>query len=194
MYFEKVKELIEKSTKRVLEKLEILHREIKDSIEKLNSLEECNNSLKIARKKSRTSITKLLAGLLGIVTPLSIVSFIKSESLASRFTLKEKLYETSTKTYSENNTESESYHKLMETITWEKLKDIPASRTLEVLGEVKIEDGKVQAIINLSENIRKLDGWEFSEDKLKIEKEFTNNVSYELPIVDYAGNKSIVNI
>ncbi len=142
--FEKVKELIEKSTKRVLEKLEILHREIKDSIEKLNSLEECNNSLKIARKKSRTSITKLLAGLLGIVTPLSIVSFIKSESLASRFTLKEKLYETSTKTYSENNTESESYHKLMETITWEKLKDIPASRTLEVLGEVKIEDGKVK--------------------------------------------------
>ena len=63
-----------------------------------------------------------------------------------------------------------------------------------IFQENKIEDGKVQAIINLSENIRKLDGWEFSEDKLKIEKEFTNNVSYELPIVDYAGNKSIVNI
>ena len=32
----------------------------------------------------------------------------------------------------------------MKTITWEKLKDIQVSRTLEALGKVKIEDGKVK--------------------------------------------------
>lgn len=58
--------------------------------------------------------------------------------------LPKKNYKTTTKTYSENNTESESYHKLMKTITWEKLKDIQVSRTLEALGKVKIEDGKVK--------------------------------------------------
>ena len=26
------------------------------------------------------------------------------------------------------------------------------------------------------------------------EKEFTNNISYELPIIDYAGNKTIINV
>ena len=62
------------------------------------------------------------------------------------------------------------------------------------LTENKISDGKVKAIINLSENIRKLEGWKFSEDKLKIEKEFTNNISYELPVIDYAGNKGIIKV
>lgn len=60
--------------------------------------------------------------------------------------------------------------------------------------ENKISDGKVNAVINLSEEIKELDGWNFSDDKLKAEKEFTNNISYELPIVDYAGNKTIVNV
>lgn len=62
------------------------------------------------------------------------------------------------------------------------------------LTENKISEGKVNGIINLSEKIRKLEGWELSEDKLKAEKEFTNNISYELPIIDYAGNKSIINV
>ena len=62
------------------------------------------------------------------------------------------------------------------------------------LVENKISDGKVNAIINFNENIRNLEGWKFSEDKLKAEKEFTNNISYQLPIIDYAGNKSIVEI
>lgn len=60
--------------------------------------------------------------------------------------------------------------------------------------ENKITDGRVNAIIKLSEQIRKIEGWKFSENGLKLEKEFTNNVSYELPIVDFAGNKSIINI
>ena len=62
------------------------------------------------------------------------------------------------------------------------------------LTETKISGGKVNATINLSEKIREFDGWKFSADKLKTEKEFANNISYELPIVDYAGNKSIVNV
>ena len=60
--------------------------------------------------------------------------------------------------------------------------------------ENKISDGKVNAVINLSEEIKNLDGWNFSDDKLKAEKEFTNNISYELPIVDYAGNKSVIDV
>ena len=62
------------------------------------------------------------------------------------------------------------------------------------LTENKISDGKVNAVINLNEKIRNLEGWKISNDKLKVEKEFTNNISYELPITDYAGNKSIINI
>ncbi len=60
--------------------------------------------------------------------------------------------------------------------------------------EQGISGGKVNAIINLSEYIRNLEGWKVSENKLKIEKEFTNNISYKLPIVDYAGNESTINI
>ena len=60
--------------------------------------------------------------------------------------------------------------------------------------EVKIQDGKVNGEITLNENIRKIDGWSFKENNLKITKEFTNNISYQLPITDYAGNTSNVDI
>lgn len=60
--------------------------------------------------------------------------------------------------------------------------------------EKVISDGRVNAVINLSETIRKIDGWKMSDNNLNIEKEFTNNISYELPIEDYAGNKSIVKV
>lgn len=62
------------------------------------------------------------------------------------------------------------------------------------LSEKKISNGKVNGSVKLSETIRKIDGWKFSQDNLKIEKEFTNNISYELPITDYAGNTAIVGI
>ncbi len=62
------------------------------------------------------------------------------------------------------------------------------------LTENKISDGKVNALIKLSEEIRKLDGWENEKNKLEIQKEFTNNISYDLPIVDYAGNKTIIKV
>lgn len=60
--------------------------------------------------------------------------------------------------------------------------------------EEKITNGKSKAIIDINEQIRNLDGWNLSSNKLKIEKEFTNNISYELPVVDYAGNQTMVNI
>lgn len=60
--------------------------------------------------------------------------------------------------------------------------------------ETKIQDGKVNGEITLNENIRKIDGWSFKENNLKITKEFTNNISYQLPITDYAGNTSNVDV
>lgn len=60
--------------------------------------------------------------------------------------------------------------------------------------ETKISNGKVKGNVKLSETIRKIDGWNFLQDNLKIEKEFTNNISYELPITDYAGNTTVVKI
>lgn len=57
-----------------------------------------------------------------------------------------------------------------------------------------IAEGKVKGSVNLSENIRRIDGWEFSQDNLQITQVFTNNISYELPIIDYASNKTMVNI
>lgn len=60
--------------------------------------------------------------------------------------------------------------------------------------EKKITDGKVEGTIQLSEKIREFEGWKFSEDKLKLQKEFTNNISYELPITDFAGNLAMIPI
>lgn len=81
-----------------------------------------------------------------------------------------------------------------------ELKEIDTKITIDNIApkgnfsENKITDGKVNGNIILNEKIRDIEGWKFSEDKLKLEKDFTNNISYELPIVDYAGNKSIVNV
>ena len=60
--------------------------------------------------------------------------------------------------------------------------------------ETKIQDGKVNAEITLNENIRNIDGWKKSSNNLALTKEFTNNISYNLPITDYAGNTSNVEI
>ena len=57
------------------------------------------------------------------------------------------------------------------------------------LVEDKIDGGKVNAIIQGNEKIRELEGWNLLENKQQMEKIFTNNISYELPIQDYAGNQ-----
>ena len=50
-------------------------------------------------------------------------------------------------------------------------------------------------MINVNEEIRPLDGWEDTDGKNKIwKKEFTNNITYEIPIIDYAQNESIIKI
>ena len=54
---------------------------------------------------------------------------------------------------------------------------------------------KLIGIINVNEEIRPLDGWEDTDGKNKIwKKEFTNNITYEIPIIDYAQNESIIKI
>lgn len=60
--------------------------------------------------------------------------------------------------------------------------------------ESKVADGKINASISLSEKIKNLEGWKFSDDGLCIDKEFMNNISYELPIIDFAGNVGKVDV
>ena len=51
-----------------------------------------------------------------------------------------------------------------------------------------IEQGKVEVIIQVNEAIRKLEGWNKKENQYS--KIFENNISYELPIIDLAGNST----
>lgn len=50
----------------------------------------------------------------------------------------------------------------------------------------KIEEGKVQVKMQVNEKIRTLEGWKESENTCT--KIFENNISYEIPIQDLAGN------
>lgn len=58
----------------------------------------------------------------------------------------------------------------------------------------EIEDGKV--IMNLISNelIRKVNGWELSENQEQLKKEFLNNVTYPFLVTDLAGNNAQVDI
>ena len=58
--------------------------------------------------------------------------------------------------------------------------------------EKVITDGKVEANINLSEQIRPVEGWNLSD--LTLKKVFTNNVIYELKVIDFAQNETKVQI
>lgn len=62
------------------------------------------------------------------------------------------------------------------------------------ISEEKIQNGLVKAKVIANEFIRNLDGWEISQNKKEISKQFTNNISYELPIIDYAGNLGSVKV
>ena len=50
----------------------------------------------------------------------------------------------------------------------------------------------MRAYVAISEAIRTQNGWNMTDGNTGINKEFSNNVCYELPIIDYAGNKGIV--
>ena len=58
----------------------------------------------------------------------------------------------------------------------------------------KIEEGRVKGIIKVDEKIRKVDGWNISDDSKSLNSEFSSNVYYELQITDYAQNSSIIKV
>lgn len=58
--------------------------------------------------------------------------------------------------------------------------------------ETFISDNKSKAEITSNEVIRPISGWEISDDYLSLSKEFSNCISYALPIVDFAQNQSEV--
>lgn len=62
------------------------------------------------------------------------------------------------------------------------------------LKEQEIEEGKVIADLKINEEIRDIKGWNLTEDRKNLSKEFKNNVSYPLPVTDYAENTAKVEI
>ena len=54
--------------------------------------------------------------------------------------------------------------------------------------------GFANVTISFNEFVREKDGWNFSEDKMSMSKEFPENVSYMINIMDYAGNTKEVEI
>lgn len=58
--------------------------------------------------------------------------------------------------------------------------------------EIPIENGKVNAQIRLNESVRPIHGWTASNFNLTLSKEFSNSLTYALPLVDLAGNSSDV--
>lgn len=58
--------------------------------------------------------------------------------------------------------------------------------------EISSSDNKSKAEIIVNETIRSLSGWELSSDYKILTKEFTNYISYVLPITDFAQNVSNV--
>ena len=60
--------------------------------------------------------------------------------------------------------------------------------------ERKVTQGRVIDNITLNEAIRKVEGWNISESKLVLTKEFTNNLSYTFEIMDLAQNKKNIEV
>ena len=58
----------------------------------------------------------------------------------------------------------------------------------------KLNDGKVNAKLTSNELIRPVDAWNLTNNNMSLSKEFECNVSYKLPVTDYAGNVSNVDI
>ena len=60
--------------------------------------------------------------------------------------------------------------------------------------EEEIEDGKILMNLISNELIRKVNGWEISENQKQLKKEFLSNVGYPFLVTDLAGNNSQVDI
>ena len=57
-----------------------------------------------------------------------------------------------------------------------------------------LESGKVNANITANEGIRAVEGWNISDDKKTLNKEFPSNTSYIFEVTDFAQNTSEVNV
>lgn len=58
----------------------------------------------------------------------------------------------------------------------------------------ELAEGKILAKLEANEKVRKIEGWELSETEENLTREFANNVTYPLPVTDYAQNISQVEI
>ena len=57
-----------------------------------------------------------------------------------------------------------------------------------------LQNGKVNAIITANEGIRNIEGWDFLSNNSSLCKQFPSNVSYSIEVLDFAQNKSEVEI
>ncbi|MCI8330920.1 MAG: hypothetical protein HFE04_02325 [Bacilli bacterium] len=98
------------------------------------------------KKYNKILITKIVAALLGLLTPISIIYFKNANKVVEFMStvIGETLYETTITTYSKNDKENEAYQNAITSVTWEQSYSKSASRTLEVLGEVRIESGELK--------------------------------------------------
>lgn len=60
--------------------------------------------------------------------------------------------------------------------------------------ETESTQGKVVANVTSNEALRNVTGWNISSSKLVLSKEFTNNVSYIFEVMDFAQNKTQVEV
>ena len=63
-----------------------------------------------------------------------------------------------------------------------------------IFKQQEISNGKINGSIEANEEIIEVNGWNLSENKTKLSKEFANNVTYPFVVTDFAENKSIVDI
>lgn len=59
-----------------------------------------------------------------------------------------------------------------------------------IFEQIETTNGKVKANIQIDEPIQDINGWNITEDKKNLTKEFENNLTYFLPVRDYAQNQS----
>lgn len=60
--------------------------------------------------------------------------------------------------------------------------------------ETESTQGKVIANVTSNEQLRNIEGWNLSSSKLILSKEFTNNISYVFEVMDFAQNKTQVEV
>ena len=65
---------------------------------------------------------------------------------------------------------------------------------ITIFKETLLSSGKSLANFNCNEKVRALNGWNLSDNKMVLSKEFSNIIEYPIPITDYAQNTSYSNV